>query len=82
MYVVVALRQARVFWFVNRDEALADHPPGPASIFRSVAFPGLWLDAEALLTGDLARLHAATDQGLATPEHAAFVALLAARRKE
>jgi Uma2 family endonuclease len=81
-YVVVALRQTRVFWFVNRDEALADHPPGPDGIFRSVAFPGLWLEAAALLAGDMIRVLAVTDQGLATSEHAAFLAALAARRQQ
>lgn len=81
-YVVVALRQGRVFWFVNSDEALADHAPDTDGIFRSRTFPGLWLDATALLAGDMIRVLAATEQGLATPEHAAFVAALTARRKE
>ena len=49
-------------------------------IFRSVVFPGLWLDAAALLAGDRAKLLAVLQQGLQSPEHAAFVEELARRR--
>jgi hypothetical protein len=43
-------------------------------------FPGLWLDPHALAAGDRAALRAALDRGLATAEHAAFAARLAAAR--
>ena len=43
---------------------------------RSEAFPGLWLDPAALLAGDLPRALAVLQQGIATPEHASFVASL------
>ncbi|PKO20476.1 MAG: hypothetical protein CVU38_19880 [Chloroflexi bacterium HGW-Chloroflexi-1] len=46
-------------------------------IVRSRVFPGLWLDVPALLAGDLAAVLAVLNQGLATAEHAAFVARLA-----
>jgi hypothetical protein len=42
-------------------------------------FPGLWLDPAALLRRDGKRVREVLDQGLATPEHAAFVAKLARR---
>jgi hypothetical protein len=35
-------------------------------------FPGLWLDPAALLRGDLAAIVAFLQQGLSSPEHAAF----------
>ena len=79
-YVVFALRQQRVFWFVNRDEELVEVQPGPDGIHRSVVFPGLWLDPAAMLALDMARVRATLAAGLATPEHAAFVARLAAHR--
>ena len=47
---------------------------------RSRAFPGLWLDPAALLAGDIAAVLATLERGLASPEHAAFVAELAGRR--
>jgi Uma2 family endonuclease len=43
---------------------------------RSVAYPGLWLDTAALLAGDLRKALEGVQAGLASPEHAAFVAKL------
>jgi hypothetical protein len=51
-------------------------------IFRSRVFPGLWLDAEALLGNDRRRVLEVLAQGLATPEHAAFVARLEKASKQ
>jgi Uma2 family endonuclease len=76
-YIVVALRQRRVFWFTNKDETFTDLSPGADGIFRSEVFPGLWLDPAALLAGDMPRLWSVVSAGLASPEHAAFVARLA-----
>ena len=50
--------------------------PDDDGLHRSAAFPGLWLDPAALLAGDRGRIMAALDRGLATPEHADFVARL------
>ena len=44
-------------------------------------FPGLWLDAAALIRGDLPQVMLVLQQGLASPEHAAFVARLQAATK-
>jgi Uma2 family endonuclease len=77
-YVVVGLDPDRVHWFIHCARRFEDFPPGPDGIFRSEIFPGLWLDPEALYSGDLDRLVEVLEQGLATPEHAAFAAHLAA----
>lgn len=76
-YLVVLLRQQRVAWFVQRNGRFEELPPGGDGVYRSEVFPGLWLDAAALLGHDRPRLLEALRQGLATPEHAAFVAHLA-----
>lgn len=76
-YVVVLLRQQRVIWFILRDGRFVDLPPGVDGIFRSAVFPGLWLDPTALLRRDGPRILEVLGQGLATPEHAAFVSRLA-----
>jgi Uma2 family endonuclease len=76
-YVVVALRQQRVLWWVARNGAFAELAPGPDGILRCEVFPGLWLDPAALLRRDGRRVREVLQQGLATPEHAAFVARLA-----
>ncbi|MBV8608887.1 MAG: hypothetical protein JO034_15690, partial [Singulisphaera sp.] len=54
----------------------------PDGVHRSEVFPGLWLDARALFAEDLDPLFATLEVGLASSDHAAFVAGLAARRVE
>ena len=78
-YIVVAMRQARVYWFVARAGRFEELAPGSDGILRSEVFPGLWLDPAALLSFDTRRVLDVLRQGLASPEHAAFVAQLAAR---
>jgi Uma2 family endonuclease len=79
-YVVRALEPDEIFWFVRRGKALVERPLGEDGLYRSVTFPGLWLDPQALIRGDTRRLRAVVDLGCATAEHAAFVAGLAATR--
>ena len=76
-YVVVVVRQPRVFWFVSRHGQFEELLPGDDGIIRSETFPGLWLDPAALLRRDGARIREVLQQGLASAEHAAFVARLA-----
>jgi Uma2 family endonuclease len=79
-YVVRAVDPDEVLWHVLRDHRLVAIPPGPDGLYRSETFPGLWLDPEGLIAGHRPALRAAVERGLATPEHAAFVARLAAAR--
>jgi Uma2 family endonuclease len=76
-YVVLALWTQQVFWFVRQRGKYKEVPLPADGIFRSREFPGLWLDAEAMLSNHRQRVLAALRQGLATPEHVAFVAKLA-----
>ena len=49
-YVVVAVRTARVYWFVRDDaDRLAETAADGDGIFRSRIYPGLWIDPAALL---------------------------------
>ena len=75
-YIVAALRQRQVYWFVRRRGKFRALPTGADGVIRSESFPGLWLDPDALLRNDRKRLLAVLRQGLASPEHAAFVAKL------
>jgi Uma2 family endonuclease len=79
-YIVHALDPDEVVWFRQEQGCLVRVAPDPDGLYRSTSFPGLWLDPRALLQGDTRRLRAVVDLGLATPEHAAFVARLAAAR--
>jgi Uma2 family endonuclease len=76
-YVVLLTEENRVLWFVLRDGQFADLPADSAGMFRSEIFPGLWLDASALVAGNLAQVQNLLEQGVATPEHAEFVRRLA-----
>jgi Uma2 family endonuclease len=81
-YMVLALRKQQVFWFVRQRGKFREVPLPGDGIFCAQAFPGLWLDAEALLRNDLQGVLAALRKGLATPEHAAFVAKLARHKSK
>lgn len=50
-------------------------------IFTSTVFPGLWLHRAALCQLDVPQVMATLRQGLASPEHAAFVQQLQSRRE-
>jgi Uma2 family endonuclease len=79
-YVVHAIDPDEIFWFYQDQGMLVQRAIGDDGLYRSTAFPGLWLDPQALLKGDRQRQRAVVDLGCATPEHAAFVARLAAAR--
>ena len=75
-YIVWRVQEAAVDWFVLRQGEYARLPLSPAGIHQSEVFPGLWLDAAALVRMDLRTVLGVLQQGLATPEHAAYVAEL------
>jgi hypothetical protein len=76
-YIVVTLDPDDVHWYHRRARKLVRMRRDPDGLYRSRVFPGLWLDPAALLSGDLDGVIATLDRGLASPEHAAFVAKLA-----
>lgn len=79
-YICVVPEANKVFWFILRGREYVKLKP-KAGILRSETFPGLWLDAKALLERNRARLIEVLRDGLSSPAHAAFVAELAARMK-
>ena len=80
-YMVAALRQQKVLWWALRRGKFKPLRPGRDGIFRSEVFPGLWLDPQALLDLNSARLLAVLHLGVVSPEHAAFVARLATAKR-
>ena len=79
-YVVVVLRQRTVCWFVLQDGTYREVAGDAHGVFKSTVFPGLWLDAPALLRLDVRQVMTTLQHGIETPEHAAFVQQLQARR--
>lgn len=78
-YVVWRVRDEALDWFVLDGGAYVPLPPAVDGTMRSRVFPGLWLDPPALLRRDMTRVLAVLEEGLKSPEHAAFVDLLASR---
>jgi Uma2 family endonuclease len=75
-YIVWRVLDREIDWFVLRAGQYEPMPRDAEGFYRSEVFPGLWLDSAALLRGDLATVLAVVQRGLASPEHAAFVARL------
>ena len=71
-YVAILLKRPQVLWRRLVLGRFQDIEPGKDGIFRSHVFPGLWLDPEALLTGDRRGLVDVLELGLKSPEHAKF----------
>jgi Uma2 family endonuclease len=75
-YLVWRVLDREVDWFVLRGERYERLAPDEAGVIRSEVFPGLWLNVPALVGGNPAPLLTTLQQGLASPDHAAFVARL------
>ena len=72
-YLIWQMHEQQFDWLIWQDGEYAALPPDADGIIRSRAFPGLWLDVESLLAGNLAHVLEVVQQGVQTAEHAAFV---------
>lgn len=72
-YLVVDVEASKIHWFVWPEGERVVEADG---ILRSVTFPGLWIDSQALFEERIVDLQAVLNEGLKQPEHAAFVATL------
>ena len=79
-YLVWRIEDGEVDWFVLRCGRFVKLTPVDG-VLRSETFPGLWLDPVALAGMNLARVLEVGRLGVASPEHAAFVARLEAAGK-
>lgn len=75
-YVVWRILDKAIDWFIQRAGRFERLPPTPAGLYQSEIFPGLWLDQEAMIGGDMAKALQVLQEGLASAEHAAFVGKL------
>ena len=75
-YLALLIRERRAIWFVREQDRFVELPPSSDGILRSPLFAGLWLDANAVLSSDTARVLEVLQLGLASAEHATFVAKL------
>lgn len=80
-YMVWRTEDEAVDWWALEEDEYRPLLAGPDGVLRSRVFPGLWLDAAALVAGKGAQFMAVLRQGLQSGEHAAFVAELDARAR-
>jgi Uma2 family endonuclease len=73
-YLVVQMYEQLIEWFVLREGVYETLTPDEKGLLRSEVFPGLWLDTAAFWEGDLSKMLVVLQEGLASPEHATFVA--------
>lgn len=73
-YIVWQVLEQKLDWFILKDEKYELLIADDAEIIRSEIFPGLWLAVSALLAGDMSKVLEVLQEGLDSPEHAAFVA--------
>ena len=78
-YVVWRTHEQRIDWFELADGEYRPLPPDDEGVIHSRVFPGLRLDAGALLNGDLAGALTELQKGAGSPEHRQFVVRLAER---
>lgn len=72
-YVVWRVLDEEIDWFVLRGGNYERIEAGDDGILRSEIFPGLWLDEDALIRGDLATVFSTLQQGCESAGHADFL---------
>jgi Uma2 family endonuclease len=72
-YLIWRTEDEAVDWCALEDDEYRPFAAAADGTLRSRVFPGLWLDLQALLTGDGAKLMEKLQDGLQSAEHATFV---------
>jgi Uma2 family endonuclease len=72
-YLVWQMFENKLDWFVLQEGEYVSLAADENGILRSRVFPGLWLAVNDLLNGNMVRVLAVLQEGLASPEHTAFV---------
>jgi Uma2 family endonuclease len=79
--MIVKPKKRDINWLELFEGKYRPIKPGPDGVFYSRIFPGLWLDPAGLWQRDFTAMRAVVERGLATPEHADFVRLLASGKQ-
>jgi Uma2 family endonuclease len=72
-YIVLHVFEQKLDLFYLQEGEYVPLPVGEDGVIRSQVFPGLWLAADDLLSGNMGRVLAVLQEGLGSPEHTAFV---------
>jgi Uma2 family endonuclease len=72
-YLAWVTDENRLLWWELREGEYQEIASPAEGLLKSGVFPGLWLDAEALLHGDMKAVLAALQRGLESEEHRDFL---------
>lgn len=81
-YVVLLVHEKQIAWFILRQGVYEPQQPNERGILQSEIFPGLWLQAEAMVRGDMAKALAVLHEGIQSDAHAEFVEQVEAKLKK
>lgn len=79
-YIVWQMFENQLDWFILEKGIYRSLQPNSEGILCSQVFPGLWLDREALLSGEMQRVMEVLQQGIQSDEYQQFLDTLQARR--
>ena len=79
-YVVWRTEDSAIDWFILVDGRFDRHQVSDDGIYRSLVFPGLWLDPAAVLNGNMARVLQVLQMGVSDTSHQQFLVRLAGGR--
>jgi Uma2 family endonuclease len=72
-YIIWRVRDEEIDWFALQDGEFVALEPDSAGVYTSRTFPGLKLDARAMLDDDVAKVVETLRGGMATAAHQRFV---------
>ncbi|MGC1307604.1 MAG: Uma2 family endonuclease [Phormidesmis sp.] len=78
-YIVWQASEQSVTWFSLQAGEYVALQPDESGLLRSQVFPGLWLDVNALIAGDLFQVLETLKMGIESLSHQAFVRQLTER---
>jgi Putative restriction endonuclease len=80
-YLIVVVKKKQILWHKLVRGKYKPILPDSVGVFRSMVFPGLWLDSKALFDDDLAKVLATLQKGIDSDEHQKLVDELAKRKR-
>jgi len=80
-YLVVVVKKKQIRWHRLVKGEYKLFTADADGLFRSVVFPGLWLDSHALFNDGLTKVLATLQKGIDSDEHQKFVEELAKRKR-
>ncbi|PSB25896.1 Uma2 family endonuclease [Stenomitos frigidus] len=79
-YIVWQVYDQKIDWFQLQDGDYVSLAPDEQGVIHSQVFPGLWLNVEAMLQGDMRSVLAVLQTGIDTEAHQVFVQQLEDQR--